>query len=105
MKALWDHLEQYRQQPRGYESHQGDHFGWFVWFRGKTQLRAMAADASEDSKGWEHVSVSVAYRVGNDWKERDPTWEEMCFIKKAFWNDDECVVQFHPPESSYVNIH
>ena len=47
--------------------------------------------------GWEHVSVSYTNRT--------PTWEEMCKVKDMFWNDDECVVQFHPPKSEYVNLH
>ena len=46
---------------------------------------------------WEHVSVSF--------KDRTPTWEEMCRVKDTFWNDNECVVQFHPPKSEYVNVH
>jgi hypothetical protein len=45
--------------------------------------------------GWEHVSVSFSNRC--------PTWEEMCEVKRMFWRDDECVVQFHPIESEYVN--
>lgn len=47
--------------------------------------------------GWEHVSVSFANRT--------PTWDEMCKIKDMFWNEDECVVQYHPPKSDYVNVH
>lgn len=47
--------------------------------------------------GWEHVSVSLARRC--------PTWEEMCMVKDIFWGEDECVVQFHPPRSEYVNRH
>lgn len=47
--------------------------------------------------GWEHVSAS---RV-----DRCPTWEEMCQIKDMFWDKTDCVVQFHPPESEYVNNH
>jgi hypothetical protein len=47
--------------------------------------------------GWEHVSVSVDGRV--------PNWQEMCFVKNLFWSDEECVVQFHPPKSEYVNLH
>lgn len=47
--------------------------------------------------GWEHVSVSYPNRC--------PTWEEMCRVKNMFWNDDECVVQYHPPKSDYVNNH
>jgi hypothetical protein len=47
--------------------------------------------------GWEHVSVSTT--------RRPPNWQEMCWIKDAFWNDDECVVQYHPPKSDYINNH
>ncbi len=47
---------------------------------------------------WEHVSVSVDHP-------RCPTWEEMCFVKQAFFDDQECVVQFHPPKSQYINCH
>lgn len=46
---------------------------------------------------WEHVSVSH--------HERCPTWDEMCIIKSIFWDDEDAVVQFHPPKSEYVNIH
>ena len=45
--------------------------------------------------GWEHVSVSFAGRT--------PTWEEMCKVKDTFWNDNECVIQYHPAKSEYVN--
>lgn len=51
-----------------------------------------------DGAGWEHVSVSLNVK-------RTPDWEEMCFVKEQFWDDHECVVQFHPPKSQYVNIH
>lgn len=47
--------------------------------------------------GWEHVSVSL--------RNRCPTWEEMCAFKDIFWEEEECVVQFHPPKSEYVNLH
>lgn len=46
---------------------------------------------------WEHVSVSL--------KSRTPTWAEMCWIKLMFWSGDDTVLQFHPPESEYVNNH
>lgn len=49
------------------------------------------------TEGWEHVSVST--------KRRTPNWQEMCFVKNSFWHEDECVVQFHPPRSEYVNNH
>ena len=58
--------------------------------------REMAIIASWGG-GWEHVSVSL--------RNRCPTWDEMCLVKDIFWQDDECVVQFHPPKSEYVNLH
>lgn len=50
-----------------------------------------------DGLGWEHVSVSLP--------DRCPTWDEMCAIKDLFWDPEDCVVQFHPPRSEYVNCH
>lgn len=58
--------------------------------------REMAITASWGG-GWEHVSVSLQNRC--------PTWDEMCRIKDIFWGEEECVVQFHPPRSEYVNNH
>lgn len=47
--------------------------------------------------GWEHVSVSPMK------KHIIPSWEDMCFIKSLFWNEDEAVIQIHPAKSDYVN--
>lgn len=52
---------------------------------------------ASDGAGWEHVSVSR--------RDRCPTWDEMCQVKAMFWDEDDCVVQFHPPRSEYVNNH
>lgn len=61
-------------------------------------LTIVATDAFlAESKGWEHVSVSLPNRC--------PNWPEMCFVKELFWDDEECVIQFHPPKSEYVNNH
>ncbi|MGE0289543.1 MAG: hypothetical protein AB7P16_24915 [Bradyrhizobium sp.] len=60
---------------------------------GKPPLAVIASDG----EGWEHVSVSLATRC--------PTWDEMCGVKSLFWDPDDCVVQFHPPQSDYVNNH
>ena len=46
---------------------------------------------------WEHASVST--------KKRCPYWDEMCFIKDLFWDDEDVVFQFHPAKSAYVNDH
>lgn len=49
--------------------------------------------------GWDHVSVSSCNQ------KRCPTWDEMCAIKDMFFGPEEAVVQYHPPESMYVNNH
>lgn len=58
--------------------------------------KALTVIAS-DQEGWEHVSVSTYNRC--------PTWEEMSFIKSLFWDDDDFVVQMHPPKSDHINFH
>ena len=81
----------------------GANYGMFIFPVGNTSLRAMASDGSDWQQSglsgipWEHVSVSTAIRI--------PTWDEMCFIKRQFWDRDDVVIQFHPPESEYVNCH
>lgn len=50
---------------------------------------------ASDGEGWEHVSVSM--------RSRCPNWDMMCFIKDLFWDLDDCVVQYHPPNKDYVN--
>ncbi|KKM15017.1 hypothetical protein LCGC14_1700280 [marine sediment metagenome] len=56
-------------------------------------LRIIASDGME----WEHVSVSLDGRI--------PTWREMCHVKGLFWDDNDCVIQYHPAKSDYVNCH
>lgn len=51
--------------------------------------------------GWDHVSVSLSNRKAK----RCPSWEEMCAIKDMFFDKEEVVVQYHPRESEYVNVH
>lgn len=46
---------------------------------------------------WEHVSVSTPIRT--------PTWKEMCWVKAIFWDDEDTVMQLHPPKSEWVNCH
>ena len=59
----------------------------------------IASDGSTElDKGWEHVSVSIN-------RNRTPTWEVMCFVKNTFWDEKDCVIQYHPPKESYVNNH
>ncbi len=57
---------------------------------------------ASDGLGWEHCSVSI---LGEGKAKRCPTWEEMCFVKDLFWDDTDCVIQFHPTKAEYVNCH
>lgn len=77
--------------PLGYPHKKGDPFGWFTFeYNGK--IFAAMADAQTE---WEHVSVS---------SKRTPTWDEMCYVKSLFFEENDCVVQYHPPKSDYVNV-
>lgn len=57
----------------------------------------IVSSGSDSETGWEHVSVSCANRT--------PNWAEMCFVKDLFWGEEETVLQYHPPRSTYVNCH
>lgn len=57
------------------------------------QLRIIASEGD----GWEHVSVSLVNRI--------PYWSHMCTVKNMFWDKEDCVIQYHPPESDYVRNH
>lgn len=47
--------------------------------------------------------MSVTY--ANNKLRRTPVWDEMHWVKTLVWQDDECVMQLHPPQSRYVNCH
>lgn len=55
-----------------------------------------------DGDDWEHVSVH-AVREPN--RSRTPTWKEMAFVKRLFWDDDDVTMQLYPKQSDYVNCH
>lgn len=87
----------------------GDPCGLFIIperASGGRALKVIASDGSDGESfdtGWEHVSVSLAQTHKDS--PRCPSWQEMCAVKALFWEGEDCVVQFHPPESEYVNIH
>lgn len=56
---------------------------------------------ASDGEGWEHVSVHVSDCGSN----RTPTWDEMCKIKFLFWDESDCIIQYHPSKEEYVNNH
>lgn len=66
---------------------------------GKEKMASVIWSIERDGAGevWEHVSVALP--------SRDPTWVEMCEVKRMFFYPEEECVQFHPKESEYVNLH
>lgn len=81
---------------RGYfASKPGDPHGAFRVMGPCGEYLTILSSGGDD--GWEHVSVSIPRRT--------PNWKEMCFVKDAFWNDDEVVMQLHPAKAEYVNFH
>lgn len=50
-----------------------------------------------DGQGWDHVSVSL--------RKRCPTWGEMDYIKRLFFEDEETAMQLHPPRSMWISNH
>lgn len=90
--------EQYRlkQGMMSSDSSFGNNGAFIVPYRIHGVKQTMVVIAS-DQMGWEHVSVSR--------EDRTPVWEEMCIVKDMFWDSDDCVIQYHPPKSEYVNNH
>jgi hypothetical protein len=95
--------EKYRLRKGAFASDpavDGNNGAGFIPFRpGQPPLKFIASDGSDLVAGerWEHVSVSLPHRC--------PTWEEMCFVKSLFWDDEDPVMQLHPPRSTWVNNH
>lgn len=95
MKVFSEHINQYRIKEGPLAS--DDSYGMTGQWRIPLPCGLKALVISSDGMGWEHVSVSTG--------ERCLTWEEMCFIKELFWNDDEAVMQIHPPKNEYIKNH
>lgn len=81
--------------------------GAFVIRRKERELWIIVSDGSLWEEAgftgdkWEHVSVHVF-----DGKRTvTPRWDEMCFVKDLFWDEEDVVVQFHPKKSEYINNH
>jgi len=66
----------------------------------KTELMRVLASSGKDMPepyGFDHVSVSLS--------DRCPTWEEMDFVKRLFFKDDEIAYQLHMPPSANISNH
>lgn len=107
MRTDWRHLETFRRYDPPYVSREGDTFGCFQATRNGVFLNIIATDGKDENggerTGWEHVSVHVFDPVFK--KQKTPSWEEMCFVKNLFWEEDECVVEFHVAKKDWISIH
>ena len=107
MKATFcEIVEKARERlDKRFSTKPGDTFGLFRLASPTTGATLRIVVAGENSwktdamegEPWDHVSVSRIDKV--------PTWEEMCYVKELFFDDTECVIQYHPPKSVYVNNH
>jgi len=92
-------VEQYRLRNGPFPSNTGDDFGAFFLPGpcGRTLIVMASSGDASLAIDWEHVSVSG--------DKHPPNWREMCFVKDLFWDEEETVMQLHPPKSRWINNH
>lgn len=95
MKLSTD-LETYRVKSGPFATEKGETYGAFIIPYKNYYIKVISSGENDEYK-WEHVSISL--------NNRTPNWEEMCYIKSLFWNDEETVIQLHPPKSQWINNH
>ena len=97
--------EKYRLKTcqMGSDESYGNNGGVIIPLIMEKQIRCIVSDGG----GWEHVSVSVARHSPSNSHQiiETPDWIVLCKAKNLFWDEEDCVVQFHPPKSEYVNMH
>lgn len=64
---------------------------------------------ASDGGMWDHVSVHVLL-TPDQWPHgipvnRTPTWEEMVYVKRAFFYHDEWAIEYHPADGQNINRH
>jgi hypothetical protein len=93
-----------RSGIEGYNSTEADGMNgaFIIPFQALKVTRRLACIAS-DQEGWEHVSVTD--QTTRYSQKLCPNWEMMCRVKRAFWDDEETVVEFHVPMSEWINEH
>jgi hypothetical protein len=106
-KTYSANIEAGRLRYGNFASEPGEQHGAFMVYFGstKTMLKIIVGPAGRwamegmlsatSGPPWDHVSVSC--------EKRTPTWEEMAWVKDQFFEPEECVVQYHPPKSKYIN--
>lgn len=110
MKTNFTELEPFRQhfeqdELKSLNSEPGQREGAFVFLKGEVNLSVLV----QISDGWEHVSVAgqTMQMVDNEMKTQPvmPTWDDMSAIKAVFFEEEETVIQIHPPRSMNASAH
>lgn len=99
MKADLSHLNQYRfvQQEIRFSGFTGHpNFGIFI-IPSIQDRKPIKVIFSRGAYGWDHVSMSK--------QKHTPSWNEMCWLKGLFFDDEETVMQLHPPKSEWISNH
>lgn len=93
--------ERLRWNPPGVliDSAEGGYFSVAGPRHGTALSRRLNIIASNGA-GREHVSVSI-----HKHPHKTPTWAEMCFVKDLFWDEEDAVMQLHPPRSRWISNH
>jgi len=93
-RQLSDNVEKGRIAHHPLESDRSDgNNGAFIFSIGGARITVVISDGG----GWDHVSVSC--------RKRCPTWDEMCTVKRMFFDPTEWVLEFHPPEADNISVH
>ena len=92
---VWSVMEKCRIRSGRYASTRA--MGANGTFRVRCPDRGELSIIISDGEGWEHVSVTT--------KNRCPTWQEMDWVKRQFWDEDDTVMQLHVPTPDHVNCH
>jgi hypothetical protein len=92
-----ERAERGRELGGAVASSRGDPWGRFFLRTNDGAELLVFVTAGDDVIPWDHVSVST--------RKRCPTWDEMCWVKGLFFEDEETVMQLHPPKSEWISDH
>jgi len=93
-----DRISEMTNPMVGSDSSAGNNGAFKIILSGRSVAYCIVADGM----GWEHVSTHIVMQGGVS---RTPSWAEMCKIKGLFWDEGDCVLQYHPAKEDYVNVH
>lgn len=98
MRADLSHLKQYRfvEQEIRFGGSGSPNFG-ILLIPSIQDRKPVKVIFSRGFYGWDHVSISK--------QKHPPSWNEMCWLKGLFFEDDETVMELHPPKGEWISNH